>query len=88
MSELERMTVSQGQQPLSYKKYLALLESAAAILIEPERKEKLEMVIKPNPPQAMGVGEEEETIKDDAEAEVITMLEEGHNKTGKTTIKI
>ena len=40
MSELERMTVSQGQQPLSYEKYLALLESAAAIFDKANKKSK------------------------------------------------
>ena len=46
------------------------------------------MLIKPNPPQAKEVGEEEGTIKEEAEAEVTTMQGEGLNKTGKTTIKI
>ena len=38
------MTVSQGQQPLSYEKYLALLKSAAAIFDRASKKGKTQNV--------------------------------------------
>ena len=60
-------------------------------MIELGRNPNIELLIKPNPPQAvqlMEVGEEEETIKEEEEAEVILMVEEVHNKTGKTILTI